>query len=259
MTMDHRWDDSTLQDRAGRDERERFAASRIARDPDVERRDRLAEEERRRVVNMTPWSIGSAFYDQRDLYTRNHSFEADGYGVGPSYHPEEGSYAYHRELHPGFVVLREGDASLFEREAWPWLNYKSAHDDPYFAHLHEHEHEHGVWQRLKASATGMKARVSRALHLGDGRAEPARSDADVEVDVTSALRRRDDLDASDIEITVRQGKVTLDGTVADRREKRIAREVCESVAGVRDVHNRLKIRHDDADVSFGPPLALAGF
>ena len=58
--MDHRWDESTWQDRAARGERERFGTSRIERDPDVERRDHLCLADRNRLKNQTPWAIGTA-------------------------------------------------------------------------------------------------------------------------------------------------------------------------------------------------------
>lgn len=265
--MDHRWDDSTLQDRSARDERERFASGRIARDLEVERRDRQLEAEQAQaaqrtcVTDMSPWSIGMSFHDQRDLYTRNASIDEDGYGVGSSHHPDEGSYAYPREFHPGFFVVREGDASLFEREAWPWLNYKSPHDDPYFAHLHAREREHpsALWPRIKASAAELTGWWTRAVHrpaatTSSGAHAP---DARIERDVFSALRRRADLDPSDIDVQVRAASVTLGGTVRDRREKRLAKEVCEAVSGVRSVHNRLKIRrHDPTDANLALSLAF---
>lgn len=252
--MNHGWDDSTRKDRAVRAERERFGRSSIEPDPDVERRDRMREDERRRLRNQSPWSIGEARYDQRDLYTRNASMDEDGYGVGPSYHPEEGSYAYQRDDRHRSITLRVGDANLYEREAWPWLNYKSPHDDRYFAHLHAHENARSMWQRLKT-------RIGGALHIGRGPKTMERSDARIEEDVSDALTYRGDLDATDIEVTVRAAEVTLEGTVTDRRSKRIAEEVCEGVRGVRDVHNRLTIRRndsDDADVAFVLPLARMG-
>jgi hypothetical protein len=247
--MDHRWDDSTWQDRAARGERERFATSRIVRDPDVERRDRLREEERRAAINQSPWAIGLAYYDQRDTYTRNARIDGEGYGRGPSVHPEEGSYAYPRDAHHAHGSHHRGDANVHEREAWPWLNYKSPDDDPYFSHLHHHGREGSLWQRLKARLSGKGPRNA------------VRPDERIMEDVSDALTYRGDLDASDIEVTVRAGEVTLEGTVPDRRSKRIAEETCEGVRGVRDIHNRLKIRRDeptDANVAFVLPLALVG-
>ena len=253
--MDHRWDESTWQDRAARGERERFGTSRIERDPDVERRDQLCLADRMRLKNQSPWAIGSAWYDQRDTYTTNAEIDASGYGCGPSEHPEEGSYAYHREHHPGIISVNASHASIHEKEAWPWLIYKDPEESPYFAHLHEHEHEKpGLWQRLKES-------IASTLHLGGATDVELRSDARIAKDVDRALMYRGDLDATDVEVSVKGGEVTLSGTVTDRRSKRIAEEIVEGVRGVRDVHNRLTIRHDDpsdADVAFVLPLALMG-
>ncbi|MCW5837720.1 MAG: BON domain-containing protein [Labilithrix sp.] len=250
--MDHRWDEATWQDRAARRERERFGARRIERDPDVERRDRQRLAERMREVNQSPWAIGLAWYDQRDMYTRNAEIDERGYGCGPSVHPEEGSFAYHREPHPGVITVDASHASLPEKEAWPWLVYKDPESDPYFAHLHAHEHPRpSVWQRLKAG-------VASALHVGP-RAEGERTDTRILDDVYDALRERRDLDASDVAVRVERREVTLEGTVTDARSKRAAEEVTAAVAGVRAVHNHLTIRHDDpsdADVAFVLPLAL---
>lgn len=49
------------------------------------------------------------------------------------------------------------------------------------------------------------------------------------------------LDASDIEVQVRDGIVTLTGTVLDRRSKILAEEIVESAQGVKDVENRLRL------------------
>ncbi len=51
-----------------------------------------------------------------------------------------------------------------------------------------------------------------------------------------------DLDAGDVEVDVRDGEVTLRGTVDDRRQKWLTEDISDAVTGVRDVHNELKIR-----------------
>jgi hypothetical protein len=262
--MDHRWDESTRQDRATRGERERYGAGRIEHDPDVDRRDRIRAIERLRRINQSPWMIGVTHWNQRDLYTRNASIDDDGYGRGPAVHPERGSYAYPpRELrHEQLAPIRNG-ATLHEREAWPWLNYTSPKDDPYFAYLdHEHDRHASFWQRLKGAVTDLFHPGYLVDHLvGRGPRNAERPDERVREDVCDALTYRGDLDATDIEVTVKEGEVTLEGTVTDRRSKRIAEEVCEGVLGVRDVHNRLRIRKDDptdANVAFVLPVGLLG-
>jgi hypothetical protein len=59
--------------------------------------------------------------------------------------------------------------------------------------------------------------------------------------VSERLRENSDLDASDIEVEVNNGEVTLKGEVADRNEKWLAEE-CADVSGVNDITNQLRIR-----------------
>ena len=50
-----------------------------------------------------------------------------------------------------------------------------------------------------------------------------------------------ELDASEIEILVTSGEVTLQGTVQDRYDKRLAEDLAEQVSGVREVNNQLRV------------------
>jgi osmotically-inducible protein OsmY len=50
-----------------------------------------------------------------------------------------------------------------------------------------------------------------------------------------------EFDATDVEVAVLDGTVTLNGAVADRRARRRAEEICDSVTGVRDVDNGLRL------------------
>jgi osmotically-inducible protein OsmY len=65
-----------------------------------------------------------------------------------------------------------------------------------------------------------------------------------------------ELDASDIEIVVVGGEVTLTGSVHDRDEKRLAEDLSENVSGVREVHNQLRVspgsREQDASTPNHP-------
>lgn len=69
-----------------------------------------------------------------------------------------------------------------------------------------------------------------------------RSDENVLADVCERLTRHGQLDAREIEVTVNDGIVTLEGTVQSRWDKRAAENTAESVPGVFDVDNRLRIR-----------------
>ncbi|MGQ0538302.1 MAG: BON domain-containing protein, partial [Gemmatimonadaceae bacterium] len=49
------------------------------------------------------------------------------------------------------------------------------------------------------------------------------------------------IDASEIEIRVQSGEVTLTGTVTDREQKRMAEDLVEAVSGVKDVQNQIRV------------------
>ena len=79
-------------------------------------------------------------------------------------------------------------------------------------------------------------------HQGKGPKGYQRSDERIREDVSEALYHDGDVDASEIDIEVSSGEITLTGTVASRMEKRHAEEVAERCAGVKDVQNRLRIQ-----------------
>ena len=50
------------------------------------------------------------------------------------------------------------------------------------------------------------------------------------------------VDASEIEVDVRNGEVFLKGTVNSRQEKRRAEDVVENISGVKNVENHIKVQ-----------------
>lgn len=68
-----------------------------------------------------------------------------------------------------------------------------------------------------------------------------RPDERIRDEVCERLTADPDVDASDIEVSVGGGEVTLAGVVHDRGMKRMAEDAASDVFGVRDVHNRLRI------------------
>ena len=69
-----------------------------------------------------------------------------------------------------------------------------------------------------------------------------RSDERIRDDACARLTRHGRLDASDINVEVNNGELTLGGTVRSRRDKRQAEDTVESIPGVTDVHNHLHVR-----------------
>jgi osmotically-inducible protein OsmY len=67
-----------------------------------------------------------------------------------------------------------------------------------------------------------------------------RSDDRIREDVCDLLTDDWRIDASDVEVTVQNGEVTLSGTVHNRDEKRTTEDLVETISGVREVHNQLR-------------------
>jgi BON domain len=68
-----------------------------------------------------------------------------------------------------------------------------------------------------------------------------RSDERIREDVCECLTEDDHIDASNIDVTVKECEVTLSGTVSSRAEKRRAEDLIEHLPGVKDVHNQLRV------------------
>jgi BON domain-containing protein len=68
-----------------------------------------------------------------------------------------------------------------------------------------------------------------------------RSSERIYEDVCEGLTEHDEVDASQIEVDVENGIVTLRGVVPDREHKKRAEEIAERASGVRDVRNQLEL------------------
>lgn len=79
-------------------------------------------------------------------------------------------------------------------------------------------------------------------HSGKGPKSYRRSDQRIREDVCDRLTYAPHLDASDLEVSVSEGLVTLSGIVATREDKHEAEELIAELPGVRDVHNHLSVR-----------------
>ena len=78
-------------------------------------------------------------------------------------------------------------------------------------------------------------------HRGVGPKGYVRSDERIRELVCDDLMDDPWLDASGIEVTVKDGEVTLSGTVEDRDAKRWAEDVAEHTGGVKHVQNNLRV------------------
>lgn len=78
-------------------------------------------------------------------------------------------------------------------------------------------------------------------YRGLGPKNYARSDERIREDLCERLAEADDIDASDIDVSVRNGVVSLQGEVEDRWMKYRAEDLADNCAGVKDVQNNLHV------------------
>ncbi|HXG63848.1 MAG TPA: BON domain-containing protein [Blastocatellia bacterium] len=86
----------------------------------------------------------------------------------------------------------------------------------------------------------------RGQHRGRGPRGYQRSDERIREDINDRLTDHPFLDASDIEVSVNNGEVTLSGTVNSRDDKRLAEDIAEDISGVKNVENRLRVSQQGA-------------
>ena len=98
--------------------------------------------------------------------------------------------------------------------------------------------------RWRGEATGSSSNAGwpseSGRFSGRGPRNYQRSDERIREDVNERLTADPRIDASDIDVRVQNGEVTLSGTVDDRRTRRLAEEIVEDLPGVRDVRIELK-------------------
>lgn len=92
---------------------------------------------------------------------------------------------------------------------------------------------------------GMSERYGEAErtggHRGKGPKGYQRSDERIRDNVCEVLENDDRIDASAIEVTVKNGEVMLTGNVDARHDKRLAEDLVQDLPGVKDVQNQLRV------------------
>jgi osmotically-inducible protein OsmY len=103
------------------------------------------------------------------------------------------------------------------------------------------------WAEASTTGTGSTSAFGRRRReqgpfVGKGPKGYRRSDERIKENVSDELMDHPEIDASEIEVEVQNGEVTLKGEVRSRYEKRLAEDCVEQCSGVSDVTNQLKVR-----------------
>jgi len=100
-------------------------------------------------------------------------------------------------------------------------------------------YDRGGYDQHSNQRAGMKQPGGFA---GKGPKGYQRSDERLREHISESFMHHDELDASDIEVKVESGNVTLTGTVPSRHCKRLAEDLAEDCMGVKDVANQLRVQ-----------------
>lgn len=106
----------------------------------------------------------------------------------------------------------------------------------------------GLWDKASDEVSSWfgdrdaENRREQDQHRGRGPKNYSRSDDRIRDDINDRLTDDNYLDASDIEVSVKDREVTLSGTVSDRNAKRRAEDVAESISGVSHVQNNIRVK-----------------
>lgn len=68
-----------------------------------------------------------------------------------------------------------------------------------------------------------------------------RSDERIREDICERLMMADHVDSSEVTVSVKDGRVTLEGSVPHRSMKHAIEDVAEYAAGVQEVENRIRV------------------
>src|SRR5215510_13138458 len=189
-------------------------------------------------------------------YYRGQGGEQQRYGYGRGGYYSEPSRRRYRGRYYG-EPYGAYDYDRYEygeraREPYYQRSYEGEYREPYYRGGRGRGEERGFFERAgdeikswfgdeEAERRRRADEIRRGLYAGRGPRGYRRSDERIHEDVNDRLTDDWYIDASDIEVSVNNGMVTLSGRVNSREEKRRAEDFAESVSGVTDVSNQLRV------------------
>lgn len=151
---------------------------------------------------------------------------------------EENFRGHTSEDYPGY---RE----MYERSEYP-ETYRSAMS----GYISEHVgHDRGRKDYFQTGKEGNMYGSQFGLHKGKGPKNYKRSDDRIKEEINDRLTDDPWVDAIEIETEVKNGEVILSGTVNGKSEKRRAEDIADSVSGVANVENRLRLETAESSSS----------
>jgi hypothetical protein len=184
---------------------------------------------------------------ERQNYGRE-DYGREDYGRGEwGREPERGDYSTRGDWGRQGSWGTYGNRPDFSREA-EWRNYGRRGESDWGGY---NTSRTGYGGGMGSYSGGMGSYGERGRFAGRGPKNWQRSDDRIREDINERLTDHPDIDAFEIDVQVKNGEVTLTGTVEERYTKRMAEDVAENVSGVREIHNQLKVQSSAASQEQG--------
>jgi hypothetical protein len=109
--------------------------------------------------------------------------------------------------------------------------------------------DHPLWALgLAREQPGWARDATGGEFRGVGPRNWRRPDEQILADVCERMAEHPRLDAREVDVIVANGEVTLEGVVGSRAARRLAEGIADTVTGVRDVSNQLRVRDEDGEM-----------
>ena len=158
-------------------------------------------------------------------------------------------FEYNRDIDSDFPIFNFSRS--YERDRMRSARTFRANDDrdDSFDDYRYEPHAYMSSVRPYEGLVGELSPIRRGKYDGRGPEGYTRSDARIYDDVNDHLTQHSYIDTTEITVSVKDGEVTLEGTVPDRDQKAYAQEVAADVHGVNHIINRLKIQKPRNDLT----------
>jgi osmotically-inducible protein OsmY len=178
----------------------------------------------------------------KSSWQRENQYGGGGYG----YYGSSGNQNYGNQNYGNRNYGNESYGNMNREGMWGNMNRGNE------GYNREHRRNRDWWDRTRDEVSSWfgdeNAEQRRNMdkyyeggHRGKGPKSYHRSEERIKEDVCDRLTDDDMLDATGIEVEVHGEEVTLSGVVNNRMQKRRAEDLVESVSGVRNVENRLRV------------------
>jgi hypothetical protein len=203
-----------------------------------------------RFDNWSPRSAADQAQWSQGGYNRNR--ESGGRPGGAPWNRGQGGQNFSGGHYGGFANEGYPDQASYRRGAWG-----QGSSDEGFGGRERGQTASRSFGQGYAGSSGQSSGLGYGPGFGQGQGRGfsgrgpkgyQRSDERIKEQVSDRLMDDDDIDATDITVDVKNGEVTLTGTVSSREEKRAAEDAAERAPGVREVQNHLRVQSQESSL-----------